>query len=88
LLELVASHRTALDAFVADDQTRHRLVASTEFLTDSLSTFEMAQRGYAGACLEDCDADVCGEVPVGVEALGGGSRKVKRARLARCWGSA
>jgi hypothetical protein len=49
LLELLAIHRTALDAFVADDQTRDRLVASIEFLTETLSTFEMAQRGYREA---------------------------------------
>jgi len=33
---------------VADDQTRDRLVASIEFLFESLSTFEMTQRGYRG----------------------------------------
>lgn len=49
LLELVAIHRTAVDDFVADAPTRERVVASIEFLTESLSTLEMAQRGYREA---------------------------------------
>ena len=44
---------------MADDQTRDRLVASIEFLFESLSTFEMTQRGYREAqdwaTLAHCD---------------------------------
>ena len=58
-LQLAAIRRTALDAFVADDQTRDRLVASIEFLFEILSTFEMTQRGYREAqdwaALAHCD---------------------------------
>lgn len=46
LLELVAVHRAAVEDLAVDAATRDRLVASVDFLTESLSTFEMAQRGY------------------------------------------
>lgn len=49
LLELVAIHRTAVDDFVTDEPMRSRVAGSIEFLTESLSTFEMAQRGYREA---------------------------------------
>jgi serine phosphatase RsbU (regulator of sigma subunit) len=49
LLDLVAIHRTAVDESVTNALTRDRVVASIEFLTESMSTFEMAQRGYREA---------------------------------------
>ncbi len=49
LLEVVAIHRRAIDDFVTDAATRDQVVASIEFLTESLSTFEMAQSGYREA---------------------------------------
>lgn len=49
LLDLAAVHRSAVGALMTDETTRALVVASVEFLTESLSTFEMAQRGYREA---------------------------------------
>jgi serine phosphatase RsbU (regulator of sigma subunit) len=49
LLELIEIHRRALADFVTESPTRGLIVTSIEFLTESLSTFEMAQRGYREA---------------------------------------
>jgi serine phosphatase RsbU (regulator of sigma subunit) len=49
LLDLVAIHRLAVDDLMSEEATVARVVASLEFLAESLSTFEMAQRGYREA---------------------------------------
>jgi serine phosphatase RsbU (regulator of sigma subunit) len=49
LLELVGIHRAAVVDVVGPDPTRDLLVAAIDFLSESLSTFEMAQRGYREA---------------------------------------
>lgn len=49
LLDLVAVHRLAAADAAADAPTRERVVAAMDFLTESLATFEMAQRGYREA---------------------------------------
>jgi serine phosphatase RsbU (regulator of sigma subunit) len=49
LLELVGIHRDAVVDVVGPDPTRDSLVAAIDFLSESLSTFEMAQRGYREA---------------------------------------
>jgi serine phosphatase RsbU (regulator of sigma subunit) len=46
LLDLAAIHRLAVCEIVADDLSQPRVLAAVEFFTESLSTFEMAQRGY------------------------------------------
>lgn len=48
LLELVGIHRAAVGALV-DEIGRAEVLAAIEFLTESLSTYEMAQRGYREA---------------------------------------
>jgi serine phosphatase RsbU (regulator of sigma subunit) len=49
LLELAAIHRAVLDEFLADEPTRAPVAAAMEFFIESLSTFDMAQRGYQEA---------------------------------------
>ena len=49
LLDLVAAHRDTVDGFPGDPAMRARVVAALDFLTESLSTFEMAQSGYREA---------------------------------------
>ncbi|HEX6424676.1 MAG TPA: SpoIIE family protein phosphatase [Acidimicrobiales bacterium] len=49
LIELVGVHRIAVDEVVDETPTRARVAAAMDFLTESLSTFEMAQRGYREA---------------------------------------
>jgi hypothetical protein len=46
LLELVGIHRAAVVAVIGQNPTHDRVVSSIDFLSESLSTFEMAQRGY------------------------------------------
>lgn len=49
LLELVAVHRSVVDGFPGDPDMRSLVVAALDFLTESMSTFEMAQSGYREA---------------------------------------
>ncbi|HEX6421333.1 MAG TPA: SpoIIE family protein phosphatase [Acidimicrobiales bacterium] len=49
LIELVDLHRAALDEIATGAPTRAQVAASMDFLTESLSTYEMAQRGYREA---------------------------------------
>jgi serine phosphatase RsbU (regulator of sigma subunit) len=46
LLELAAIHAAVVDELLADVASRETVRASLEFLSESLSTFEMAQRGF------------------------------------------
>ncbi len=49
LLDLVASHRAAIAGFPGDPDMRALAVAASDFLTESLSTYEMTQSGYQEA---------------------------------------
>jgi serine phosphatase RsbU (regulator of sigma subunit) len=46
LLELAAIHSAAVDELLADPPERDAVAASMEFFVESLSTFDMAQRGF------------------------------------------
>jgi serine phosphatase RsbU (regulator of sigma subunit) len=46
VLDLVAIHRAAVEEVVTDAADRRRVQHALDFLAESLSTFEMAQRGY------------------------------------------
>ncbi len=46
LLELADVHRSVVDEVLADDPSRDTVSASTDFFIESLSTFDMAQRGF------------------------------------------
>lgn len=49
LLELVAAHQAAIAGFRGDPDMRALAVAACDFLSESLSTFEMTQSGYQEA---------------------------------------
>jgi serine phosphatase RsbU (regulator of sigma subunit) len=49
LLELLAIHRSVVDGFPGDPDMRSLVVAGLDFLTESMSTFEMTQSGYREA---------------------------------------
>jgi serine phosphatase RsbU (regulator of sigma subunit) len=49
LLELVALHRATVAGFPGDPDMRGLVVAACDFLSESLSTFEMTQSGYREA---------------------------------------
>ncbi len=46
LLELADVHRSVVDEVLAEDPTREAVAAAMDFFIESLSTFDMAQRGF------------------------------------------
>jgi serine phosphatase RsbU (regulator of sigma subunit) len=46
LLELADVHRLVVDEVLAEDPTREAVAAAMDFFIESLSTFDMAQRGF------------------------------------------